>query len=110
MTKFLDLTIRIDHKDRYKNAADINFRDIKPTSLEIKDQNREIVSELNTTVFSSRFFVSDIKNIRVAFADLDIPISWAWENKNGGEIEFTLKNLKYDEMRGLRFGNRGVIL
>lgn len=115
MTKLLNLTIKIDNKTKYKKgsslvAAGTPPRTIELTggSLEIKDQNGVIVSELKSSNFGGgNFSVNDIKNIEVFFSVLDIPISWAWENRGvDNEIEFTLKNLKYDE--GFRFGTLGL--
>jgi hypothetical protein len=112
MEKLLDLTIKIN-KDKYKNATGgdpCKDREIE-TKVEIKNQHGGNVTELNESGFlSGTFSVSDIKKIKIFF-ELDIPISWAWENKSGAdtEIEFTLKNLKYDQTKGLRLGNLGPV-
>ncbi|CAG8455872.1 2007_t:CDS:2 [Ambispora gerdemannii] len=91
MTKLLNLTIKIDNKDKYKNDSGngvFNFinppRVIEPTNLLIKDQGGTIVTQLKIKS-NSGFF--------------------AWENKGTNtEIEFTLKNLKYNEKEGFSFG------
>lgn len=110
MTKLLNLTIKINNVTNYKNdtSAGANYRIIEPVILSIKDQNGRSVSELKTHIKSSnigrgKLPVSNIRKIKISsFPSLDIPISWAWENKGffGGEIEFTLKKIKYDEQKG----------
>jgi hypothetical protein len=121
MTKLLNLTIKINHKNHYKNAGGAGLfytyppRIIEPTSLVIKDQAGATVSRLkirNDSGFgasNAEFLVSSIKKIQVDWSVWDIPISWAWENRGTGtEIEFTLKNLKYNNWNGFKFGSASV--
>jgi len=87
MTKLLNLTIKIDHKDKYKNDSGngvFNFinppRVIEPTNLSIEDQGGTIVTQLkiksNSGFFGNdKFLVNDIRKIKIFFQTLDIPIS-----------------------------------
>jgi len=116
MIKLLNLTIKIDHKDRYKNAGSNGIvyfnppRIIEPTNLEIKDQEGNTITELKKSRMFGNFQVGDIKNINLSASVLDIPVAWAWKKKGvDSEIEFTLKKLKYDENQGLRFGAIGTV-
>jgi len=124
MIKLLDLTIKINDSDKYKNSTTGGPNDIlplhriiKPSSLKIKDQTGGNISKLKTrnslgVVSETELLVRDIKEIKIFFSSFDIPISWAWYNRRDREIEFTLKNLKYDEEKGLLIGleNSGLSL
>ena len=86
MSRLLNLTIKINDRARYKNTPDTfgtlagtssRVIEIIPNSLEIKDQEGTVITELKKSSSFGNFSVGDIRNIKVSFEDLDIPISWA---------------------------------
>jgi len=84
MVKLLNLTIKINDKNKYDKVPPgaISLLDssrlIEISGLEIKDQDGTVVSEFknpNGDFGTSRVSVNDIKNIKLNFSVLDIPIS-----------------------------------
>ncbi|MCE8163289.1 MAG: hypothetical protein I3273_03875 [Candidatus Moeniiplasma glomeromycotorum] len=120
MTKLLTLTVKakkyevepVFHFGGFGTPPPSLNRHLELDKLEIKDQDGTTINELKVSgSFSASKKVVDIKNIKLCFPIWDIPISWAWENKGvATEIEFTLKNLKYDEFKGFKFVSVGSLL
>jgi len=82
MTKLLNLTIKLNDKDKYDKVtpgvirdAFVSSRLIEIAGLEIKDQAGNTITELKKSQLFGNFQVGDIENIKLPFSVLDIPIS-----------------------------------
>jgi hypothetical protein len=89
MSRLLNLTIKINDRARYQNPPNLEVGfgspaatsdriiEIRPNSLEIKDQEGTVITELKKSRDFGNFTVGDIRNIKITSEFLDIPISWA---------------------------------